>query len=108
VEVVFELDVDQLVGSPEFRIDRVEELNDLLIEFSLRNFWSFNEKGNPIVTTIAIDISSQEIVSVDKVFSALVYINHYIDLTSSIDVILWNSLIDQSHISSCFVKCRVS
>ena len=79
----------------------------MLVELSFGNFRSFDEEGNPIVATIAVEVGGQEIVSVDKVFSALVYIDDNVDLVSSIDVVLRDSLVDQSHISACFVECRV-
>lgn len=58
VEVILELNVDQLVGSPEFRVNRVEEFDDLLVEFSFGDLRSLDEEGDPIVTAVAVEMSS--------------------------------------------------
>lgn len=106
VQVALEFDVDKLVGRPEFGVDSLEELHDLLVELSLGDIWGLDEERDPIVAAIAVEVGSQEIVTIDEVSSAFIDEDDDVDLVVGINI-LFEPLVDQAHKASLEMEGRV-
>lgn len=104
---ILELNVDQLVGRPELRVDSVVELNNALIVLGLGDIGSANKEGNPVVATVRTQVGGQEVVTFDVVLSAFIDVGDNVDLVASIDVLFGNALVDKSDESSLHVEGRV-
>lgn len=107
VKLVFKFNINELIGRPEFGIDCFVEVNDFLIEFSFSDFRSLDEEGNPVVSTEAVEMSGEEIVSNEEVSSWFINEDDNVDLVLGINIGS-NSLVDKSDVSSFLVKSRVS
>jgi hypothetical protein len=66
----------------------LEEFNSSLVVLSLRYFRSFYKKRNPVISAKAIEMSSVEVISIDKVATILVNIDDNVDLLSWVNVVL--------------------
>ena len=108
MEIVFKFYVHQLIGEPEFGVDVFVEFYDSLVEFCLRNFWGLDEEGDPFVSSEAVEVGGVEVISIDEVASSFIKIGDDVDLVSSINVVLRESLEDKSDESSFFVEGSIS
>ena len=103
VEIVFEFDVDQLVTIPEFRVDFLVELNDVLVVLSLCHIGGLDKQRNPVITAIRIKVSGQEVVAVDIVATLLVNKDHNVDLVAAINKVFL-ALVHKSNKSTSLVQ----
>lgn len=108
VEAVFELYVFELVGRPEFGIDGLEEVDDSHVILGFGDIGGGNEEGYPVVSAEAVKVGGQEIISINVVLAGGIDISNNVDLISSIDVLLRDALVDQSHESALLVESGVS
>lgn len=82
-------------------------MDDLHIVFSLSNVRSSNEKRNPVVAAIAVEVGCMEVISVKVEAAIFINKDNDVDLVVGINVILLNSSIGQSHISTIQMKGRI-
>lgn len=66
-----------------------------------------HKERHPIVSAITSQTGSQEVISFDIVFSHLVNVADDVNLVLRVDVVLSQTLIDQSHKSALLMESRV-
>jgi len=80
----------------------MEETDYFLVILSLGHVRGADKQRNPIVSTIAIQMSSMEIVSLEIISSVLIDKHDNIDLISLVNI-FFKPLKDQSDVSSLLV-----
>ena len=87
MKVILELDVNELIGAPELRVDLLVELDDMLIVLGLGHVGGAHEERNPVVAAVGVEVSGQEVVAVNVVAALLVDEDDDVDLVSTINVV---------------------
>jgi len=67
---------------------------------------SLNKQRNPVISTVAVKVSSQKVISIDVVSSAFVNENNNVNLVLRINE-LPQTRVNKSNVSACFVKSSI-